>query len=64
MQKLPLFWAAVPKGRCPVGHRGELPDICPSVHPSPPHSRQGLKSALSGPVFALQALQLALPGLN
>ena len=38
------FWAAAPKGRRPVGHRGEFPDvslsICPSVCPrvitSPP----------------------------
>ena len=35
------FWAATPKGRCPVGHRGKnqvCPSICPSVrlsiHPS------------------------------
>ena len=21
------FWAAAPKGRCPVGHRGEFPDV-------------------------------------
>ena len=30
----PPFWAAVPKGRCPAGHRGEFPDVCPSVRPS------------------------------
>ena len=32
------FWAAAPKGQCPVGHRGEFPDVRPSVrtyfHPS------------------------------
>ena len=28
------FWAAAPKGRCPVGHRGEFPDVRPSVRPS------------------------------
>merc|ERR1711911_452784 len=36
----PCFWAAAPKGRCPVGHRGEFPDVRPSVRlsfrPSPP----------------------------
>ena len=21
------FWAAAPKGQCPVGHRGEFPDV-------------------------------------
>ena len=21
------FWAAAPKGRCPIGHRGEFPDV-------------------------------------
>ena len=31
---LPPFWAAAPKGRCPVGHRGEFPDVRPSVRPS------------------------------
>ena len=38
-----LFWAAAPKGRCPVGHRGEFPDVRPSVlpsfRPSPPPPR-------------------------
>ena len=28
------FWAAAPKGRCPVGHRGEFPYVRPSVRPS------------------------------
>ena len=28
------FWAAAPKGRCPVGHRGEFPDVRTSVRPS------------------------------
>ena len=23
----PAFWAAAPKGWCPVGHRGEFPDV-------------------------------------
>ena len=39
------FWAAAPKGQCPVGHRGEFSEVrlsvrpsirlsvCPSVHP-------------------------------
>ena len=38
MPKWP-FWAAAPKGRCPVGHRGEFPYVRPSVrtyvHPPP-----------------------------
>ena len=25
--------AGAPKGRCPVEHRGEFRDVCPSVHP-------------------------------
>ena len=29
----PLFWAAAPKGRRPVGHRGEFPDVHPSICP-------------------------------
>ena len=29
-----LFWAAAPKGRCPVGHRGEFPDVRISIRPS------------------------------
>ena len=37
---LDAFWAAAPKGRCPVGHRGEFPyvrtSVRPSVRPSPP----------------------------
>ena len=28
------FWAAAPKGRCPVEHRGEFRDVRPSVLPS------------------------------
>ena len=36
------FWAAAPKGRCPVGHRGEFPDVRPyvrpSIRPSPPEA--------------------------
>ena len=32
--RLKPFWAAAPKGQCPVGHRGEFPDVHPSVHPS------------------------------
>ena len=41
--------AAAPKGRCPVEHRGEFPDVRPSVRPSfhpPPVGHQDLKSAL------------------
>ena len=26
-----FFWAAAPKGRCPVRRRGEFPDVVPSV---------------------------------
>ena len=26
-----LFWAAAPKGRCPVGHRDEFPDVHISI---------------------------------
>ena len=32
------FWAAAPKGRCLVGHRGEFPDVRPYVRPSPPEA--------------------------
>ena len=28
------FWAAAPKGRCPVGHRGEFPYVRPYVRTS------------------------------
>ena len=28
------FWAAAPRSGCPVGHRGEFPDVRPSIHPS------------------------------
>ena len=28
---LSFFWAAAPKGRCPVGHRGEFPDVRPYI---------------------------------
>ena len=52
------FWAAAPKGRCPVEHRGEFRDIRPSVLPSlrpPPVDHQGLKLALPGLNLALQA---------
>ena len=31
--KLITFWAAAPKGRCPVEHRGEFRDIRPTVYP-------------------------------
>ena len=36
------FWAAAPKGRCPVEHRREFPDVipsilCPSIRFSPPY---------------------------
>ena len=53
------FWAAAPKGRCPVGHRGEFPYVRPSFRPSvpPPVGHQGLK-------FALPALNLALQASN
>ena len=30
------FWPAAPKGRCPVGYRGELPYVHPSVIPHIP----------------------------
>ena len=50
------FWAAAPKGRCPVEHRGEFPYVRPSLHP-PPVGHQGLK-------FALPALNLALQASN
>ena len=33
------FWAAAPKGWCPVGHRGEFPDIRPYVRMSPQGSK-------------------------
>ena len=54
---LDAFWAAAPKGRCPVEHRGEFPDVRPSVRPSvpPPVDHQGLKLALPGLNLALQA---------
>ena len=39
-----LFWAAAPKGRCPVGHRGEFPDVHTSVRMSPPEVSQALNS--------------------
>ena len=56
------YWAAAPKGRCPVGHRGELPYVRPSFRPSPPPV--GLKFALPALKFALPALKFALPALN
>ena len=40
LRKFSPFWAAAPKDRCPVGHRGEFSDVRPSVLPSicpPPH---------------------------
>ena len=39
------FWAAAPKGQCPVEHRWGILRR-PSVHP--PHDHQGLKLALPG----------------
>ena len=30
------FWAAAPKGRCPVEHRGEYPYVCTSFLPTVP----------------------------
>ena len=50
--------AAAPKGRCPVGHRGEFPDVRPSFRPSlhpsilPPLGHQGLKSVLLAVILA------------
>ena len=41
-----LFWAAAPKGRCPVGHRGDFPDVRTSVRP-PPRSILSLKFPLN-----------------
>ena len=38
------FWAAAPKGRCPVRHRGELSDIRTSVHPYLPPPWKLLKA--------------------
>ena len=35
MNKTFAFWAAAPKGRCPVGHRGEFPYVRPYVPPPP-----------------------------
>ena len=74
---LVTFWAAAPKGRCPVEHRGGFRDVRPSFRPyfrpsvPPPVDHQGLKLALPGlklaiPVLklALQGLKLALPGLK
>ena len=58
-----IFCAAAPKGRCPVGHRGEFPDIHPCIHMSPV-DHLGLILALPGLILALQAVKLALPGLN
>ena len=51
--------AAAPRGRCPVGHRGEFPYVRPSVRtyvrpsvrPPPGHS---------GPNLALSGLKLVL----
>ena len=43
------FWAAAPKGRCPVGHRGEFPYVHPYVRTSvrpPPRSFSILKFPL------------------
>ena len=67
------FWAAAPKGQCPVEHRGEFPDVRPSFHPSvhlsflpspPPVSQQDLKFALPALKFALRTLNLALQASN
>ena len=30
------LWAAATRGKCPLGHRVEFPEICPSFYPSPP----------------------------
>ena len=56
------FWAAAPKGRCPVGHRGEFPDVRTSVHTSPPRPLSDPKSALSSPKSALSSPKSALSG--
>ena len=57
------FWAAAPKGRCPVGHRGEFQDVHPSVRPSvhTPPGHQSLNSAVSGLILALLLLLLHPP---
>ena len=40
------FWAAAQKGRCPVGHRGEFPDVRTYVRTSvrPPEASQASNS--------------------
>ena len=49
MSVLDTFWAAAPKGRCPVGHRGEFPDVRPSFRTSPPCWPSGPLHELSKP---------------
>ena len=59
------FWAAAPKGRCPVEHRGEFRDFCPSVRPSvcpsvrPPPLRWPSRPQISPP-----RTQFSPPGLK
>ena len=39
-KRLYAFWAAAPKGRCPVEHRGEFRDVRPFVCPEGAYFRR------------------------
>ena len=56
------FWAAAPKGWCPVEHRGEFRDVRPSVHPSVrPSIRPSIRPSVHPPPVDYQGLKSALP---
>ena len=51
-----------PKGQCPLGHRGEFPDVCPSVHSSaPPYWTLGPQISNLKPDFSPLDPQISLP---
>ena len=58
------FWAAAPKGRCPVEHRGEFPYVRPSVRPSvrPPPGWPQIRSP--SPQICPPSPQFSPPGLK
>ena len=58
------FWAAAPKGRCPVGHRGEFPYIRTSIHTSVCTSPPQCFSILKFPLNNLGKWQNANFSLN
>ena len=53
------FWAAAPKGRCPVEHRGEFRNVRPSIRLSVLPSVPPIEHQISSP-----GLQISPPGLQ